>query len=76
MAQVQVDCGMFQETKLTCTVYKQESRGFRVTATAAPSAHCSNFAIFYHEAKHFAIKEIRLHGLNLISLQMVTGRRL
>ena len=46
-----------------------------MTVTAALSTHCGGVAIFYREAEHFAIKDLRLHGPNVISFQMVTGRR-
>ena len=39
------------------------------------SARCGGFAIFYREAEHFDIKEIRLHGPNFISFHMVKGRQ-
>ena len=44
-------------------------------AMAAPSAHRGGVAIFYRKAEHFATKELHLHGPNVISFQMVTGRR-
>ena len=46
-----------------------------MTATAAPSAHRGNVAIFYRKAEHFSIEELRLCGPNVTSFQMVTGRR-
>ena len=72
--QGQIDCVILQETKLTNRFYTQEARDFWVMSKEAPSAHRSGVAIFYPEADHFAIKELRLHGLNVISFQMVTGR--
>ena len=43
--------------------------------TAAPSAHHNCAAIFYRESDHFAIQELRFHGLNIISFQLVTEQR-
>ena len=40
----------------------------------APSAHRGGVTIFYRKSDHFAIKELRLHGPNFISFQLVTGR--
>ena len=51
----------------------KESIRFRVMSTAAPSAHRSGITIFYSEAEHFAIEELRLHGPNVIRFQMVKG---
>ena len=50
-----------------------EASGFWVMATEVPSAHCGGVAIFYREAEHFAIEELRLHGPNVIIFQMVMG---
>ena len=46
---------MMQETKLTDEIYRRESKGFQVTATAAPSTHYSGVAVFYLEVDHLAI---------------------
>ena len=46
-----------------------------MTATADPSAHRGGIAIFYRKAEHFATKDLRLHGPNFISFQMVMGGR-
>ena len=56
-------------------VYTQEVSGFQVMATEALSAHHRGVAIFYRKAENFAIKELRLHGPNVISFQLVKGQR-
>ena len=75
LAQVQVDCGVLQETKLTDRVYTRESRGFLVIAKAALSAHRGSVAVLYCKLKHFSIKEFHLHILNVLRFQLVMGRR-
>ena len=77
LAQVQVDCGVLKETKFTDRVYTRESSGFWVTetATAAPSAHCVGVAVFCRKSDYFAIEELRLHGPNVVSFQLVIWRR-
>ena len=75
LSQGRIDCGVLQEIKINNGVYTRESSVFWVMATAAPSAHRGGVAIFYREADHFAIKELRFHGLNVISFQLVTGRQ-
>ena len=75
MEQGQVDCGVFQETKLTKTFYTREASGFWVTATEAPSAHRGGIIFFYRKAEHFTVEELHLHGPNVITFQLVTGRR-
>ena len=73
MSQGQVDCGVLQETKLTKGVNMQESSGFWVMGTESLSAHHGGVEIFYCEAEHFDIKELRLHYPNVIIFQLATG---
>ena len=75
MVQGRVGCGFFQETNIKKGVYTREDSGFRVMATEAPSAHCGGVAIFYCKTEHFATKELRLYGPDVIRFQLVTGRR-
>ena len=75
MAQGKVDCGVMHKTKLIYGIYTIDSSGFRVTMTAAPISHCGGVAVFYCEAEHFVIEELRLHGPKVIRFQLVTGRR-
>ena len=44
-------------------------------ATEFLSDHCGGVVIFYRGTDNFAIKELHLHVMNVISFQMVTGRR-
>ena len=69
-----MDCGVLQEMKLNGRFYMRGSSGFLVKLMAAPSAHSGGVVIFYHEAEHFSIEELRPHGLNVTSFQLVTGR--
>ena len=71
----QVDCGVFQQTKLTKIFYTRKASGFWVTETEARSAHRGGIVIFYPMAEHFAVEELRLHGLNVITFQLVMGRQ-
>ena len=75
MEQGQVDLGVIQETKLINRVYMRESIGFQVTTAAALSAHCGGIAVFYRKAENLANEELCIHGPNVISVHMVTGRR-
>ena len=70
-----VYCGVLNETKLTKLFYTREYSGFLVMATEATSVHRGGIAVFYREAEHFAIEELRLHGPNFIISHLVTGRR-
>ena len=61
--------------KLTKGVYTREASGFQVMVMEAPRAHRGGVSIFYHDTEHFSAKELRFHSLNVISFQLVTGRR-
>ena len=43
--------------------------------TEASSARRGGVAIVYREAEQFSVEELRLHGLNVVSFQLVTRRR-
>ena len=76
MAQANIDLGILQETKCTDIVYTRASAGYRVVATDAPSRHRGRIALFYREGADFAVEEVRPYGPNVISFEVVTGRRL
>ena len=69
------DCLVIHETKLKDGVYTRGPIGFQVMVIVVPIYHHGGVAVFYREAEHFTIEEIRIHGLNIISLHMVMGRR-
>ena len=41
----------------------------------APIAHRGGVAVFYCKAEHFDVNELCLHGLNVITFQLVAGRQ-
>ena len=75
MYQANIDLGVFQDTKCTDGVYTRTSAGYHVVTTEAPSRHCGGVALFYREGSKFAVEEVRTYGLNVISFEVVTGRR-
>ena len=75
MEQANMDLGVMQETKITDGVYTRTSAGYRVVATDAPSWHRGGIALFYREGAGFAVEEVRPYGPNVISFEVVTGRR-
>ena len=75
MAQANIDLGVFQETKITDGIYTRESAGCRVVATDAPSRHCGGVALLYRTSAQFAVEEVREYGPNVLSFEVVTGRR-
>ena len=75
MEQENLDMGIMQETKITVGVYTRASAGYRVVATDAPSRHRGGIAMFYREGAGFAVEEVRQYGPNVLSFEVVSGRR-
>ena len=75
MDQANMDLGVMQETNITDGIYTRTSAGYRVVATDAPSRHRGGIALFYREGAGFAVEELRPYGPNIISFEVVTGRR-
>ena len=61
----------FTSEPINCT----KVAGYRVVATDAPSRHRGGIGLFYREGADFAVEEVRLYGPNVISFEVVTGRR-
>ena len=75
MDQANMDLGVMQETNITNGIYTRASAGYRVVATDAPSRHRGGIVLFYREGAGFAVEEVRPYGPNVISFEVVTGRR-
>ena len=75
MAQANTDLGVFQDTKCTDGIYTLELAGYRVVATDAPRRHRGGVALLYRPSAQFAVEEVREYGPNVISFEVVTGRR-
>ena len=75
MEQANLDMGILQEKKITDGVYTRASSGYRVVATDAPSRHSGGIAMFYREGAGFAVEEVRPYGPNVLSFEVVSGRR-
>ena len=75
MDQANLDMGILQETKITDGVYTRASARYRVVATDAPSRHRGGIAMFYREGAGFAVEEVRQYGPNVLSFEVVSGRR-
>ena len=75
MNQANMDMGVMQETNITDGVYTRASAGYRVVATDAPSRQRGGIVLLYREGAGFAVEEVRPYGPNVISFEVVTGRR-
>ena len=75
MEQANLDMGILQETKITDGVYTRASAGYRIVATDAPSRHSGGIAMFYREGAGFAVDKVKPYGPNVLSFEVVSGRR-
>ena len=75
MEQMNVDLGIFTETKLTGGIYPRHGCGYNVTATEATSPHSGGIALFYRDSDYWQVESIEKHGPNVISFVLVTGRK-
>ena len=66
VSQVNMEMGIFQDTKLNNGVYTCNSDGSSVVATDAPSLHCGGVAIFYRPSLRFAAKAVHQFGPNVV----------
>ena len=73
MGQLNVYVGVFQEAKLTDSIYTRGSAGYRVVVTPAPIRHRSSIAIFYLDPPSFAVEVIRQFNANFTMCQLETG---
>ena len=75
MSQANTDLGIFQETKVTDSIYTRGSAGYSVVMTDAPSRHRGGVAVFHRPAPHFAVEAVQKFGTNVVGFQMATGAR-
>ena len=66
MSQANIDLGIFQETKVTDSIYTRGSAGYSVVATDAPSRQCGGVAVFHRPAPHFAVEAVQKFGPNVV----------
>ena len=75
MGSLNVDFGFLLETKLTDGIHTRFSAGYHVEATEAMSRSQGGIAVFYCDSPFFQVESVVKHGPNVISLELVTGRR-
>jgi hypothetical protein len=73
MKQIGVDCGILLETKLTKGVYMRWSSVCNVRSTHAPSKWQGGISLFWRTSETYEIKEVELHGPNVLSFQLMSG---
>jgi hypothetical protein len=73
MAAMDVDLGIFQETKITDGIYTRMSSGYSVVASNAGSVHQGGIALFWRPNKSYEVEDWRVRGPNVLSFVIVTG---
>jgi hypothetical protein len=75
MEQMNMDVGLLTEAKLMDGIYTRFSSGCHVVATDACSHSQGGVALFYRELDCLQVESVCKHGPNVISFELVTGRR-
>ncbi len=70
MDQLGVDIGFILETKLTGGIYTHYSSGYSVLALTVTSVRQGGIALFWRGNNLYKVKETRIWGANIISLQL------
>jgi hypothetical protein len=73
MAAMDVDIGIFQETKVTGGIYTRMSSGYSVVASNAASVHHGGIALFWQPNKSYEVEDWRVRGPNVLLFVIVTG---
>ena len=73
MAAMDVDIGIFQETKVTSGIYTRMSSGYSVVASNAASVHQGGIALFWRPKKSYEVEDWSVRGPNVLSFVIVTG---
>ena len=73
MEGIGADLGILMETKVTDGIYTQNSIGYSVVASNAPSAHQGGIALFWRPNKSYEVEDWRIRGPNVLTFVLVTG---
>ena len=73
MKRMNVDVGVFTETKLVAGKHTVNSSGYKVVATEAKSAHQGGVALFFRDAEDWHIEGVKPFGPNVIAATIVSG---
>jgi hypothetical protein len=73
MEAMDIDLGVFLETKLTGGVYTWNSSQYSIIACNAPSAHQGGIAFFWWANKMYKVEDRCIHGPNMLSFVILRG---
>jgi hypothetical protein len=75
MEAMDVNIGVFLESKVTGRICAQSSSGYSVVASDAPSAHQGGIALFWRPNKSYKVEDWQIRGPNMLSFTIVTGKQ-
>ena len=73
MESLGVNIGILQETKLTKGIYTRHYSNYSGIATDANSVSHGRVALVWRDNNRFKVKEVKKHGPNVLTFQLVTG---
>ena len=73
MEMMNIDLGLFTETKLITGLHTLGGFGYEVFATEAKNAHQGGVALFYRKAEDWHIEGVKTFGPNVIGATLVSG---
>jgi Reverse transcriptase (RNA-dependent DNA polymerase) len=72
---MELDLGIFTETKLVDGKHTTRSSGFEIIASKARNTHQGGVALFYRKSRRFHVEGTRSFGPNVIKTTLVSGKR-
>ena len=75
MSIMNIDFGIFTETKFVNDMYTKQAYGYDVIATEAKHNNQGGVALFYRKSQHYAFEGLKKYGPNVIRVILVSGRR-
>ncbi len=73
MEAMDVDIGVFLESKVTGRIYTQSSSVYSVIASDTPSTHQGGIALFWQPNKSYEVEDWQIRGPNLLLFTIVMG---
>jgi exonuclease III len=73
MESMNIDLGVFTETKLIKDLHTHGGYGYTVCATESKNTHQGGVALFYKKAKDWHIEGVKTFGPNVIGATLVSG---
>jgi hypothetical protein len=71
MEAMEVDIGVFLESKVTGRIYTRCSSRYSIVASNAPSAHQGGIALFWRPNKSYEVEDWQIRGPNVLSFTIV-----